>query len=96
MLKPSSRPDLSQETFRAKHGCELRAQHLQGHWPVVLNVMREIDRGHAPAPELALDRVAVAQGVDQLGGHPFDQAQSFKIGGMLRICAVPPLKLVQG
>ena len=37
-------------------------QHLERHRPVMLEVVREVDRGHPAAPELALERVAVGQG----------------------------------
>ena len=42
-------------------GGELGVEHLERDRPVVLEVAREVHRGHAPAAELALDRVAVAQ-----------------------------------
>ena len=53
--------DLPQEALGAERGGELRVQDLQRDRPVVLEVVGEVDRGHPPAPELALDRVAVGQ-----------------------------------
>ena len=47
--------DLAQEPLGAERGGELRAQHLDRDVAVVLEVVREVDGGHAAAPELALD-----------------------------------------
>ena len=35
--------------------------YLEGHQAVVLEVAGEIDRGHAPTPELALERIPVLE-----------------------------------
>ena len=67
VLQPGGEPDLAQEALRAERGGELGVQHLERDLAVVLEVVREIDRGHAPAAELALERVAVGQG----GLEPF-------------------------
>ena len=56
-------PDLPLEPLRAEGRREFGAQHLECDEAVVLEVPREVDRGHAPAAELALERVAAAQGV---------------------------------
>ena len=48
-------------------------QDLERDLPVVLEIVREIDRGHAAAPELALDEVAVRQ--TRPGGGLGDLAQ---------------------
>jgi len=51
---------------------ELRVQDLQRDGAVVLEVVGEIDRRHAPAPELPLDAVAVGEGGNEVGpgvGH---------------------------
>ncbi len=42
-------------------GGELGVEHLEGDGAVVLEVAREEDRGHAPATELALEGVPLAQ-----------------------------------
>jgi hypothetical protein len=42
-------------------------QHLEGDGPVVLQVVGEIHRRHAPAAELALEAVAVGEGVREWG-----------------------------
>ena len=42
---------------------DLGAHHLQRDAPVVLEILGEIDSGHAPAPELTLEAVAIGQGV---------------------------------
>ena len=47
--------------LRPDHRRQLRAQHLEGHLAVVAHVVGEVDRGHAPRAELALDAVAVGE-----------------------------------
>ena len=61
MLEPGGELDLALEPLGAEGGGELGVEHLERDRPVVPEVAREIDRGHAPAAELALERVAVAQ-----------------------------------
>ncbi len=53
--------DLGEEAVGADGGGELGAEHLDGDIAIVLEVVREIDRGHAALTELALDPVAVGQ-----------------------------------
>jgi hypothetical protein len=60
---------------------KLRVEYFDGDTTVMPGILCKVDRGHAPAPELALDRVAVAQGVGQLGRDPLGQAQSCGAGG---------------
>lgn len=61
MLQPGGKADLALEPLGAKRGRELRAKHLQRDRPVVPQVLREIDRGHASAAKLTLDPIAVGQ-----------------------------------
>jgi len=68
---------------------KLRAEYFDRDTTVMPGVLCKIDHGHAAATELPLDYVAVAQGVGQLGRDFLDQAQSCKVGGMFRICALP-------
>ncbi len=65
MLQPGGDLDFPEETFRAKQVGQFRAKHLEGDHTTVLEVAGEIDRGHAPAPKLALECVVFAQGVGQ-------------------------------
>ena len=44
---------------------ELGVEHLQGDGAVVAEVLGEVDGGHSAAAELALDAVAIGQGVAQ-------------------------------
>jgi hypothetical protein len=46
---------------------QLLVQDLEGDWPIVLEIAREVDRSHAAPAELALERVAVGQS----GREPF-------------------------
>ena len=61
-------------------------QHLDRDGPVVLQVVREVDRGHAAPPELALDAVAIAQGVRELWGWCGHQVTRHRREEVLRIC----------
>jgi hypothetical protein len=57
--------DLAQETLGADHGGQFGAEDLDGDAAVVLQVVGEVDGGHAAGAELALEAVAVGQGVGQ-------------------------------
>ena len=67
MLEPRCELDLALEPVSAELRGELGAQHLEGDRPLVPDVAREIDGGHAAAAELALDRITAGEGVGQLG-----------------------------
>ena len=58
----------------AEDGGELRPEDLDGDLAVVLQVVREIDSGHATRAELALDAVAVgkdgAEAAERVGHWP--------------------------
>src|SRR3989442_3082890 len=54
--------DLPEKPLPPEGGCELRRQHLDRDGATVLQVLRKVDRGHSPAPQLALDRVATGEG----------------------------------
>jgi hypothetical protein len=48
-------------------------EHLECHLPFVLEVAREIDRGHPAMSELTLENVAFTEGLGELSpniGHP--------------------------
>ena len=62
MLQASRELDLPQEPLRPECHAELRMQHLERHAPVVLQIVRQVDGGHSPSAELALEEVAVGQG----------------------------------
>jgi hypothetical protein len=67
MLKPGGQLDLTLETLGAKRCGKVGMQHLDGDGPIVLDVTREIDRGHAPATELALDLVTSGKRFTEFG-----------------------------
>ena len=72
VLQVGRRLDLGQEPLRADDGAKFRAQHLHRYSAVMLEVLGEIDRGHAPLAQLPLDAVAVGEGSGQsfdLVGH---------------------------
>ena len=61
MLEPGSEFDLALEAFRTDRLCQRRMEHLECDGTFVPEVLREVNGGHAPSPELALDEVAVGQ-----------------------------------
>ena len=62
MLEPGGDADLALEPLGAERRGELRMEHLERDRAVVPEVLREVDRGHAAAAELALEPVAVGEG----------------------------------
>ena len=65
VLQPGGQLDLAQEPLGAERGGELGVEHLERDRAVVPEVLGEVDRRHAAAPELALERVAVGEGLAQ-------------------------------
>jgi hypothetical protein len=68
VLKGGCCTDLVQEAFGTESGCELRVEDFERNRPVVLQVMGKVHRCHAAPAELALDAVAVTQGILESGG----------------------------
>jgi hypothetical protein len=60
VLQAGCEPDFTLEAFGTEGRGELGVQYLKGHLAVVLQIVREVNRGHAAAPELAVEAVAVA------------------------------------
>ena len=59
--------DLAAEALGTNLGGTILIEDLEGDWPVVGLVVREVDRGHAPRPELALDAVGILEFLGQRG-----------------------------
>ncbi len=62
MLEVGGDLDLGQEPFGAEHGGQLGAKDLHRDLAVVLEILREVHRGHAALAQLALNAVAVTKG----------------------------------
>ena len=62
VVEGGGQPDFAQEAVPAQRLREIVAEHLDRHLAVVLEVAREVHRGHAALAELALDAIAVGQG----------------------------------
>ena len=71
MLQPGGGLDLAQKPLGAERRGELGVEDLDRHRSVVLQVLRQKHRRHAPTTQLPLDRVAVSEGltegVEQIG-----------------------------
>src|SRR5690606_8378760 len=61
VLQPRRRADLGEKAFRPEGRAEVGVQHLDGHIALVLEIVGEVDGGHATSPKLALDAVAVGE-----------------------------------
>ena len=61
MLQASRGADLILESAGTEHGTELGMEHFERDRTIVLEVVGEVDRGHAPAPECALELVPVGK-----------------------------------
>lgn len=61
MLETGSELDLPQEPVWAERRSQLRVEDLERYRAVVLEVEREVDRGHASAAELSVDAVTVGE-----------------------------------
>ena len=64
--------DFPEEALGAECGGELGAENLDGHLAMVLEVLGEVDRGHAALAELALDAVAITQCGSEVFGAGMD------------------------
>ena len=63
VLEVGGDADLAQEPFGAEHGSELGMQHLECHGAIVLEILRQVDRGHPAASKLTLDGVAAGEAI---------------------------------
>ena len=62
MLEAGGGLDFGEEALGAEDGAELGVQDLDGDLAVVLEVLGEVDGGHAALAELTLDAVAIGEG----------------------------------
>ena len=72
VVQSSGDSDLVEEALAAERGGQIGMEQLERDGAATLQVLREVDRGHAAPAELAFDPVTVAQGIDELpgwGGH---------------------------
>ncbi len=65
VLQVGGGADLGQEALAAHHGGQLGLEDLEGDPAVVLQVLGQVDRGHAALAELALEAVAALEGGGQ-------------------------------
>jgi hypothetical protein len=96
VLEAGREADLAQEALAAKLGSEVGTEELERDQPVVLQVAGEPDRGHAAAPELALDPVAVREGLRQCDDRRIRHARSrgnALMSSQRRACARRPVAI---
>ena len=62
MLEVGGGLDLGQETLGPYDCCQFRLEHLERDLPLVLEVIRQVDRRHPALTDLALDTVAALEG----------------------------------
>ena len=80
MLQPGGEADLALEAVGAERGGELGEEDLERDGAVVAEVVGEVDDGHAAAAELALDGVAVGEGVAQAVRHSHGELLGSEVG----------------
>ena len=68
VVEPGGDLDLGQKALGAEDGAELGTKDLERYFTIVLQVGREVHRGHAARTELALDAVAFFEGGGETGG----------------------------
>ena len=61
MVKPRRDLDLAHEPVGTERRGELGLEHLDGHFPFVLEIFREVDRRHPARTQLPLDAIAVGK-----------------------------------
>jgi len=61
VLQPGAEPDLAEEPVGAQHLSQVGMEDFEGYRPIMLEVVRQENRGHTAAPQLAVDPVAVGQ-----------------------------------
>ena len=80
MLEVGGGLDLREEPLRAEHGGQLGPEHLDGDLAVVLEVVGQVDGGHAALAQLALDLVGIGQGglqaTEEIGHWPACEGKS--------------------
>ena len=65
MLEAGSDLDLLHEALGAERVGQLLVQDLEGDRPIVSEIARQVDRGHAAPAELTLEQVAVTKSIAQ-------------------------------
>jgi hypothetical protein len=85
VLEAGGELDLPLEPVGPERRGELREEDLEGDRALVLEVLRQVDRGHPAAPERALKRVAVAQAGSQRGGQVGERGWGRDVGNLPRL-----------
>jgi hypothetical protein len=78
--------DLAEEALGPERGDEFRPEDLEGDGAVKAEVLGEIDGRHTPTAELALERVAIAEGIGKGGVRPVGHSPTL-MEMTLQICA---------
>ena len=68
MLQVRGDADFGQEPIDAEHGTEVGIEDLERDGPAMLDVAREIDRGHAATADLTVDRISAGDGRGESSG----------------------------
>jgi hypothetical protein len=62
MLQASDNPDFLNKTFSTQDVGQVAPKNLEGYQSIMLQVVREIDRGHATPAELPFEHVPISDG----------------------------------
>jgi len=104
VLQIGGRADFRQESFGAQRRGEVGMQHFHSDAALVPQVPREIDGGHAAAPDFPIDLVTTAEGGGERGTFVHGDARLQGVGGgqtyapngdvATRVYAAPPTTYV--
>ena len=81
MLQRRNGLDLAKEPLGTDHRGQLGAQDLDRDFAIVLEVLGQVDRGHAALAQLPFDAVAVGEGALQLRRRLGHRGLGLRMGG---------------
>jgi len=87
MVQPGGDSNLTLESLGPEGGGQLGVQDLERHGTPVLQVPGEEDGSHPPAPDLALDTIAVGQRRLEAVQHLRDQTTPERVPAYVRATA---------
>ena len=72
--------DLATESLRPERKTDIVAQHFDGDLAIVLEIAREVNRGHSAVTKLTLDLVTLGNGC----AEPLERCRHALVGGLFR------------
>src|SRR5947208_571481 len=85
MVEPGGDGDLPEKPLGTERGRDLGSQHLERDGPVMLQIVGQMDRGHAAPTQLPLDAVATSQSRGETLRTKLEREQQLPLDAALRI-----------